>query len=268
MRDARDLDVTTVSARQRTVWVVDDGRKWLFAGRRRPISDYGDPVAHPDDLAKCTATDLRAALVRSTSRFGSSGELHVSEGSPPDADVEDGTAGPVSFTLADSGDLLMRVIHATSPHIDDDDDLFEHVGRTLTPLLDRNRMLLVSAENQGGVGGGDQCVIEIDIGFNTRGRIVADLLTIGLDALVLLEAVDSGSFGRKQVADLLRSGHADALVGQAEGRGWRPNDSTTTSGQCRARFLLRRRWLDLPTLGKAASSSSDWRPERRWRATT
>jgi hypothetical protein len=211
------MEVTTVPARQRTVWVDDQGEKWVFAGRRRPRSDYGDPVAHPDDLVKCTATDLRAALSRSTSWFGASGHLHVSEGSPSDADVEDGPTGPVSFTLARDGKLLMRAIHVTSPYIDDDDELFVHVERALAPLLKRNRMWLVSTESQGGVGGGDQCVVEIEIGFHTRGRTVEGLLTSGLDALALLDAVDSGSFGREQVADLLRGGHAEALVGQAEG---------------------------------------------------
>jgi len=60
--------------------------------------------------------------------------------------------------------------------------------------------------------------IYVEIGFHNRGRIVADLVRIGLDALALLDAINNGNLGRDQVADLLRGGHAQALVGQAEGQ--------------------------------------------------
>jgi hypothetical protein len=213
----RDSDSPSkpVRKRQRTIRVYDDGQKWDFAGQRRRISDDGEPVAHPSDLVGCTAADLRAALVRNTTWFGLSAELQISDGSPQHADVEDGPIGPVSFLLDRDNQLRMRLIHASSPSLDDD-ALLTHVERILTPLLERRRLWLLSTEDLGGVGGADDCIIGVELGFHTRGRDLADLLAIGFDALALLDAADSGELGREQVADLLRSGHASAFIGQVE----------------------------------------------------
>lgn len=195
---------------------MNEGNTWEFAGRRRPVDDVGYPVAHLDDLAQCTASDLYAALRRNSDYDGNPMTLWISEGLGSDDDVEDGPVGPVSFTH-NGGGLIMRLTHVTFKYIDDETELFEQAQRILAPLLARHRMWLVSAEHDLNRRTGPWPVY-VDIGFHNRGRNVADLVGVGLNALALLDAVDNGNLGREQVADLLRGGHAEALVGQAEGQ--------------------------------------------------
>lgn len=216
-----------------TVEVVDESRYWVFAGRRRPVSDYGEPVAHLDDLARCTATDLQAALRRSRDRHWHGTQLFISDGPGPDADVEDGPVGPVSFTLTE-GRLTLCFLHFTDEYLDNDDEIFTRTQRVLAPLLARHRMWLVAAENDESVRVGPW-IVNVELGFHTRRRMIVDLVQVGLDSMALLDAVTTGVFGREQVGDLLRSGHAEALVGQPEGE-WleakrQHYDLTTTAGK-------------------------------------
>ncbi|HUB39991.1 MAG TPA: hypothetical protein VMA72_14160 [Streptosporangiaceae bacterium] len=87
---------------QRTVRYLDSpdpgSFEWDFAGRLRRTDDNGEPVAHPDDLQHCTATDLKFALGLA---LGESGDLSVVDASVnPDDDVEEvGFFTPVSFGL-------------------------------------------------------------------------------------------------------------------------------------------------------------------------
>jgi hypothetical protein len=212
----RKSKVSPRAPQGRTVRLIDGGTTWEFAGRRRPVDDIGDPVAHLDDLTGCTATDLYAALRRSSDWYVTSSQLWVSEGLGPDDDVEDGPVMPVSFVL-DAGSLVMRLVHVTSDYIDDETELFDRIQRILAPLLGRHRMWLASAEHDGSRRTAPWAV-HIGIGFHYRARIAADLVDVGLDALALLDAVQNGNLDREQVADLLRGGHAEALVGQAEGQ--------------------------------------------------
>lgn len=198
----------------RTVRVLDEGYAWEFAGRRRPVDDVGAPVAHLDDLERCSASDLCAALRRPTYLADGPHQLWVSEGPEPGEDVEDGPVGPVSFTADDDG-LIMRLVHVTSNYIDDEAELFEQTQRILAPLLARHRMWLVSTYWELAHKAGPW-IAYIEISFHNRGRIVVDLVRVGLDVLALLGVADEGNPGREQIADLLRAGHAQALIGQAE----------------------------------------------------
>ncbi|WP_157630922.1 hypothetical protein [Kribbella catacumbae] len=194
---------------------MNEGHTWEFAGRQRPVGDDGDPVAHAVDLDRCTATDLQAALRRSSTQYNASEQLWVSELLGPDDDVEDGPVGPVSFTLTD-GHLTLRFPYSTFDYINDDPELFQHTEQILAPLLNRHRMWLVSAEQDESRATAPWAVW-VEIGFHSRARRLTDLVDVGLDALALLDAVENGNLGRDQIADLLRGGHAEALVGQAEG---------------------------------------------------
>ena len=75
------------------------------------------------------------------------------------------------------------------------------------PLLDRHRMWLEAAQYEPNRKTAPW-VVNVNIAFHTRGRIVANLIDVGLDALALLDAVKNGNLGREQIADLLRGGHA------------------------------------------------------------
>lgn len=201
-------------ARIRTVRALDDGsNRWEFAGRQRYLDDLGDPTAHPDDLEGCNATDLKFALRRWPSE---SGCLWVCDAAvDPDTDVEESPLrSQISFALTDN-DLVMRLIHFSPVYYDSDAELRSHVEGILTPLLARNLMWLVSTgHNEYQKAGPWQ--IETDVGFHGRNKTLADLHRVGLDAVALLEAIDNGDVGRELIADLLRSGHAKALIGRAE----------------------------------------------------
>lgn len=221
------------SPQGRTVRVLNDGATWEFAGRRRPVDDVGYPVAHLDDLAECTASDLYAALRRNCDYNGDPMVLWISEGLGPDDDVEDGPVGPVSFTSYD-GQLLMMLAHSTFEYLNDETELFKQTQRILTSLLDRYRMWLESAGYELNRKTAPW-VVDIEIGFHNRGRNVADLVRVGFEALALLDAVVNGNLAREQIADLLRGGYADALIGQTEGQ-WleakrQHYDLTNTAGK-------------------------------------
>lgn len=200
---------------RRTVRVLHRPTKWDFGGRLRFPDDMGDPVAHPDDLKRCTATDLKFSLRQARTEFGC---LWISDRVGPDIDVEDAPdRSPVSFPLR-GDDLVMRLTHEMNEdYLYGPIELRERVERALAPLLARNRTWLVSAAEsdslQPKVG---WWFIAVDLGFHCHGRLLGDLFAVGLDALALLNAIDSGDFGREQIADLLRSGHAKALIGRAE----------------------------------------------------
>jgi hypothetical protein len=101
----------------------------------------------------------------------------------------------------------MRLAHVTFGY--DETELFEQTQRIFAPLLARHHLRLVSAERDSYRRTVPRAVY-VEIGFHSRGRIVADLVGVGLDALALLDAVDNGNLGREQVAHLLRGHHAAA----------------------------------------------------------
>jgi hypothetical protein len=186
---------------------------WEFAGRRRRADDDGEPVAHPGDLERCTATDLKFAMRRALGEYGS---LSICDAAvDPESDVEEsGLLSRASFALKD-GDLVMRLVHFSPEYFDDDAELKSHIERILGPLLTRNRMWLVAAEQYQSQKAAPWRIYT-DLGFYSQGRLLGDLLRVGLDAVALLDAVDNGEFGRELIADLLRSGHANTLIGRAE----------------------------------------------------
>lgn len=206
-------------ARVRTVRFLDDGPMlpgsfdWEFAGRPRRTDDDGGPVAHPGDLERCTATDLKFALRHA---LGEGGSLIICDAAvDPESDVEEsGLLSRVSFALKDD-DLVMRLVHFSPEYFDDDAKLKSHIERILAPPLTRNRMWLATAEQYQSQKSAPWR-IDTEIGFYSRGRLLGDLLRVGLDAVALLDAVDNREFGRELIADLLRSGHANALIGRAE----------------------------------------------------
>ena len=186
---------------------------WEFAGRQRRTDDEGEPVAHPGDLDRCTATDLKFTLRRA---LGEGGNLIICDAAvDPESDVEEsGLLSPVSFALKDD-DLVMRLVHFSPEYFGDDAELKSHIKRILAPLLTRNRMWLVAAKQYQSHKAAPWR-ISTEVGFYSRGRLLGDLLRVGLDAVALLDAVNNGQFGRELIADLLRSGHANALIGRAE----------------------------------------------------
>lgn len=90
----------------------------------------------------------------------------------------------------------------------------EPLRRLLAPLLKRHRATLAQVMPiEPAVGS----FVVIELGLSTRGRSVGDALTIGREAAALVEAAyATGPLRAETAAELLRTGHHRALLGQPE----------------------------------------------------
>jgi hypothetical protein len=195
-----------------TVRVFDEGLYWEFDGRRRRAEDI-NPEAHVDDLVTVPARDLRDALRRYADLYNDNLALRVVTAGSADDDLEYFMYSEVSFELAD-GELVMVLDHYDDD-VPDDEQPRDAVQGRIAPLLARKRMSLVDvAEDLDDAG--RYWHVQIRIGFHLRGRTCARLVADGLEIVELVRA-SSGGLTPATVADLLRAGHATALLGQPEG---------------------------------------------------
>jgi hypothetical protein len=199
----------TSSTRQRTVEYRGDDRPWLFGGHEREFNGSAELIIFEDDLARCTATDLQAAIKRSQAAWGTgeSAAVYIAYGDADTYDEDRTFIHGVSFRLH-NGALAMTVSFGFDPR--DDRDLGEVVRSTLEPILRRHHMTIVESKDYGDV-------VFVSVGFNTRGRTLRELYDLGEDAQMLIEALDGGELRRVIAGDLIRAGHANVLIGQPEG---------------------------------------------------
>ena len=55
------------------------------------------------------------------------------------------------------------------------------------------------------------------IRFDTRGRTLDNIYSVGQDIVALMGAMEGGPLARLTAGDLVRGGHARVLIGQSEG---------------------------------------------------
>jgi hypothetical protein len=205
-------DVST-STRRRTVEYRGDGT-WLFGGQERPWNE-SELIIFEEDLERCTATDLQAALRRSHA-------AEYQEWEPEAIRISYGDAGDYNedaiFTHSTSFKLHNGVLTVSISYFDSDDDRDPRqlICGTLEPLLRPNGMTIVSADIPR-YGWGLDDHVDVSIGFSTRGRTLRDLDDIGEAAEALIEALDGGELTRLTAGDLIRGAHANVLIGQPEG---------------------------------------------------
>jgi hypothetical protein len=194
------------------VRIFDFGQVWEFAGRTRPVSDSG-AEAHVEDLVTIPAKDLKAAM-RTQQEGDTNHEVWlrvVTDGSPDD-DLEYLSSSPITFATY-GHELVMEL------EVYDDVPLDQQprgvYGGRVKPLLERNRMWLEDVIEDHDYTG-QHWHVRLRVGFHVRGRTVGALVDDGLEMVELLNASSGGGVTRAVVSDLLRAGHATALLGQLE----------------------------------------------------
>jgi hypothetical protein len=195
-----------------TIRVFDEGLYWEFNGRRRRSEDFG-AQAHVNDLVEVPARDLKAALRRFETVLFENLTLRIVTAGSAEDDLEFIPLSEVSFELAD-GELVMELEHFDDDIPEDEQPRSEVQGR-IAPLLARKGLWLVDVTEDLDDAGRYWHVL-IRIGFNVRGRTGAQLVADGLEIVELIRA-SAGGLTPATVADLLRAGHATALLGQPEG---------------------------------------------------
>lgn len=200
----------------------EDGYYWLLNGvERRDRNETLDVLER--DLDGISATHLRQMYRKLRMHQGpdyAPSDMAIRAGQAPqvplDFDLRDLPGLPVTgvWFSFDEGEILLVVEcfleHSSSYDAEGDLD----VETLLAPLLERRRLSLVGVEGEHYPDIGR--LIRVRMGFNPRGRWLSELYSDALDIKALLEA-SSGVVTRETVAQLIRGGHAKALLGQSEG---------------------------------------------------
>ncbi|CAN5286656.1 hypothetical protein BH09ACT12_BH09ACT12_04970 [soil metagenome] len=198
-----------------TVRIVDDGfYEWDFNGTIRGTDD-GVLVVHPDDLVDCKAVDLLNAFrAQKRAESGDPNAVLISQG-PRDGDLHSFSVAPVQFQLGNN-ELVIQLLHLTEHWEDDEQVLRRQVVTALDPLMKRNGLTFISAGYDPYYSAVVPYHLNIELSVRLRGQNLHAVYTAGEDACALLNAVFDGVAGRSEIADLLRGGHASALIGQYE----------------------------------------------------
>jgi hypothetical protein len=202
----------TVEFRLDPIDRCDDAR-WLVGGEYRDSNDSGEVIFLLDDLEKCRATDLQAALRRAAKLCGDDygvPAVVISAHDYYDKDLV--VQEPTRFEMLND-DLTFSLEFGFEQG--DEGDLQQVVRTLLEPLLQRHRMTIVKVGSQWPLP--ELVSVEVSIGFNTRGRTLRELYDIGEDAYALFGAMRGGQLTRETTGDLIRGGHANVLIGQPEG---------------------------------------------------
>lgn len=190
--------------------VFDDGTYWEIDGVRRKSEDGESIVIHIDDLKTVSLADMRSALMR-LDQLDLSTSVQIVTDYDADVDLEFVPWSGISF-VADKRDLVMNV------------EIFVDVPRKaqpstgvacrIGPLMERKRLHAVNVEEEFD-DSGSVWHVSVGIKFHIRGRTFASLVSDALDLRALVEAIP-GHLTPSILCDLVRSGHAEALLGQPE----------------------------------------------------
>ncbi len=134
--------------------------------------------------------------------------IWVTETRPQDFDEDYSPVEQVSFEVGPRDFVVVVVAFLTDPSLDEG-----RVARILRPLLDRHRCRLVDVDVE---GSGSQSWWRVRYAPPTRGRTLADAYAGGREVLALLEALEGTDLSLPRVADLIRGGKVDVLVGSKE----------------------------------------------------
>ncbi|MYR74737.1 MULTISPECIES: ATP-binding protein [unclassified Streptomyces] len=200
----------------RTIRFDRRSEELLFESVSRRYRDVDGYVFHESELAQFKAVDLKNAL-QSAANFYEADEMDafIVEGEIDEFDDEWSPPGPVQITIK-KGILLVQIHIATRAEEYDEETVPEAYRLILAPYLSRRKAKLRDIEMTIDYHTAPY-VWRIDIECDLRNRLARDLFEIGSDAIVLLEAVESGQLTRETTIELLRAGRSDALIGQPEG---------------------------------------------------
>ncbi len=190
---------------------------WIVRGERRKGGVNGELVLMRDELAQIAAVDIRNALAKNASFYDTDPcDADVSDVPEGYFDPEDG-GGEIGFQLVGSA-LIVSIIHfAQWPANGDEQAAIAKVRDLVTPFLNHKRAKLHSVEVEDTWSTDMALAIRLRVATPLRGRTAAELLELGDAALRLCDSFSSSAIDRDSVADLVRGGCAELLIGQPEG---------------------------------------------------
>jgi len=143
-------------------------------------------------------------------RFRILWSLDTTEAFDDDLSLQD----PVGLSLMRTGELLVE-ISVIGPKPRTEDDSWPEGEGLLVRWLESRRGRFVSME-VGEIGYRGYWVARFSVPY--RGLTVADVRTLGMDAINLLDAHETGAPTLESLSALLRAGHAASLIGLSEGQ--------------------------------------------------
>lgn len=183
-------------------------------GHGRFAYDGGGELGGPlDTIGPASISSLREAIRAAADYYGG-GELKeripiwLTETSPEDFDEDYSPRAQVSFEVGPREFLVSVVTFLTESSLTEAD-----VERIVSPLLKRRGCRLREVDCEGAE---PNVYWWVRFAPPTRGRTLADVYEQGRDVLALLEAVEGAGLSPSTVADLIRGGKADVLVGSPE----------------------------------------------------
>jgi hypothetical protein len=190
---------------------------WVVQGERGHHGPAGELVLMIGNLPNIRAAELRAALRSNAEFYDSDDAVALVSIAPDEYFDEDGVVDNVGFALQ-SDALVITVDDVIDIRPDEDErDALERVRALLTPMLARRNAVLQSVRVDDVTTASSAIVVSLAIRPSTRGRSAEELFALGKDATQLLDALMNGAPTRLTVADLVRGGGADLLVGLPEG---------------------------------------------------
>lgn len=191
--------------------------KWSVRGEERRGGIDGQLVLTKQDLPDVRAVDLKSALAAHANNWRLDQiEADVSELHEDHFDEELG-GGQVGFELR-QGELLVSVLHLGHwPNDEQEQAAVRALSRLVAPFLGHIGASLHSVEIEDSWSGPEVLAVRLRLQVPWRGRALDSLFATGESVLLLCEALGAGEVTRHAVADLVRGGCAELLVGQPEG---------------------------------------------------
>ncbi|MFJ7491168.1 ATP-binding protein [Streptomyces sp. NPDC097727] len=187
-----------------------------FENDSRKYRDVDGYVFHESELAQFKAVDLKNALQSAATLYEvDEVDAFVVEGDIDEFDDEWSPPGPVQIAIK-KGTLLVQIHVVTKAEEFNEETLPDVYRSILAPYLARRKARLHDIEMTVDYHTAPY-VWRIDIECSLRNRLASDLYEVGSDAIVLLEAAESGQLTRETTLELLRAGRSDVLIGQPEG---------------------------------------------------
>lgn len=204
-----------------SITIESEESPWLVDGDRRTIDD-GAIMLKPSELNTLEVDELRKGFLAYAELYdtddGDCRAVVYSGGDEVYFDL-DAPVSTISFGLA-SGKLLVRVEFMADYPVDDDvDRLQDAVRRLILPLLEGRQapLLKLSGDPYYSFAPLGHVFFTADFEAPTDARWLRDLYDLGATVGALVDAFITQAPARDTVADLIRGGSAESLVGQPEG---------------------------------------------------
>ncbi len=191
-------------------------------------------VGRVADLEDSSASELQRVMRSETSAGCDDPRLELSMDDEGYFDDEESPIEPITFRLVDdtlalsftfsTGQWIWDEVSALDPSDGQDEDVYfdadaagsQVLEKILAPLFERNRGRLIKVDANDHYRSPPWWWSAV-AKMNTRGRKLDDLYRLGENAIALVEAFGQTRRLTQEIAvNLLRAGHARALIGQSE----------------------------------------------------